>query len=562
MPTFFYRFLFTLLCIVSSILVNAQRTTTFTFSNLPQKSGKEYTTKQNGISLSISPFAKNLNDLRIGAQDKPFSIKLTFPEGFQLAKVTFTYLSQGLGNDDYLTPDLFPATGTFVQELPQATWTPNSSSTPTALTIQGIGKKRIQTITITEQAPTPPAPHIEAPNTYAYNGQTYFIHQLPVTLTSSKGSIRYTTDGTVPNSTSPLYTAPLTFNTAFTLQAATFMPDGSVSPTIQLQAIPYPFAGDGSVVSPYSTTDITFLTHPTVNQVPNTDVWVSGQILGNTLPTGSITPSITALSSIAFGTPNTNDYLTLHLEFDHLLSEVNGDRLINVPALIHGRFNYNPTLQRVELTSSNFERLRIVGDGNETFTISSYGYATFATRFPYTLPQGIEGAIALPHHTQGVAFDWCYQSGQIIPAGVALLLRGGTGTYHCELVKGSLLTLTSTASNRLIGNTTDTDITTNDATCAHYGLTTGSQGFGFYRRQDNGQMVITPHRCGLSVSTSTGQAPPFVGIEPMLTGIHPLSLSTRAMPIYTPSGLYVGTTAHWQLLPQGLYIINGKVTVK
>lgn len=564
MNTFIYRFLFAVLCIFSSLSLHAQRITTFDFSDIAnKKTGKEYTKTSHGIKLSISPYGKNLNDLRIGAQDKPFAIILTFPEGFQLAKITFTYLSQGLVNDDYLTPDLFPNTGTFNQELPHASWMPNSGTNPTSLTIKSIGKKRIQSITITEQAPTLSAPQISAPEIYTYNGEAYFIHQLPVTLTAATGSIRYTTDGTTPTANSPLYTTPLTFTTAFTLQAATFMPDGSVSPTTQLQATPYPFTGDGSVTTPYSTTDIAFLTHPMINRAPASDIWVSGQILGNTNPTGGITPSLTSLTSIAFGSPNTPDYLTFHLDFEHLLSEVSGDRLINTHALLHGRFQHNPTLQRVELTPSHFERLRFVSDGNEAFSISNYGRATFATRFPYTLPQGIEAAIALPHQTQAVSFDWRYQSGQIIPADAALLLRGAVGTYPCELVKGSVFNpATVPTHNLLIGNTSTTDITTNNPAFTHYGLTQGSQGFGFYRRQENGQMVITPHRCGLSLSNSTGQAPQFVSIDATLTDVQSLTSSPNPMPIYTLSGLYVGTTAHWQLLPRGVYIINGKVTTK
>lgn len=567
MKTFHHPLLLLLLLWVGSmhvVLAQQGKSTLFHFEDFTGKSKTNYEDRKNGITLRISQLYKNSKDIRIGSSTTSFSIQLSFPVGFQLAQIAVIHLPIGantMAESDYLTADLFTPLGTFAREDTMVYWTPTDSDLQT-LTIQGTGKKRIKSITITAQPPVITPPQISAPEAYTYHGQTYFIDSLPISLTADRGTIRYTTDGTTPTATSPLYTTPLTFSETFTLKAATFMPDGSSSSVSLLQATPYPFSGNGSLSLPYSVSDIAFLTHPDVRQAPTSGTWVAGQILGNIQPTGTITPEIETLTNIALGTPG-GDHLSFDLNFDQLLTALSGERLIHTPVLLHGRFTYNATTQRPQLTPTDFERLRFVSDGHESIAISSHGYATFATRFPYTLPEGVEGAIALANHTHRVTFDWRYPSGSVVPAGTALLLRGTSGYYPCELIKGSTLTSAPSTANLLIGNTSSADLTTNTTGVTHYGLTIGSQGFGFYRRQADGQMTITPHRCGLAIDSSQGLAPSFVGLEPILTNLQRSTLPIEGpAKVYTLDGRYKGTTTDWPHLPKGLYIIKDKVTLK
>lgn len=194
------------------------------------------------------------------------------------------------------------------------------------------------------------------------------------------------------------------------------------------------------------------------------------------------------------------------------------------------------------------------------FTITSAGYATFYSDEAYIMPDGVCGAIISAADEDGkLTLNYKYGSGSVVPAGSALLLKGGAGDYTAIIVRSDL---DADADNLLHGSEEDA-LTAVDGANMYYKLSYDDNGYnlGFYWNDENGGAFTSKGgMCYLALpntNSSVRQGYPFSDMN--ITGIQPTTLvsNTKVNAVYTIDGRRQSSApAH------GLYIKGGKKYIK
>ena len=199
----------------------------------------------------------------------------------------------------------------------------------------------------------------------------------------------------------------------------------------------------------------------------------------------------------------------------------------------------------------------------QSFAINAVeGYGTYYTDRPFVMPEGVEGGVVTPGDAEGVMrVDYRYAAGDVVPAGVGLVLKGEPGTYAYES-KFFYEAPAAPADNLLNGTVQQTLLPEDDAV-AYYMLSYDREGanLGFYwGAEDGGPFTNGAHRAYLALPRGEAAlAMAFVlDGDQLATGIGGVTSPAADAPaaIYTLSGTKVTTPV--DLLPHGLYIINGK----
>lgn len=198
----------------------------------------------------------------------------------------------------------------------------------------------------------------------------------------------------------------------------------------------------------------------------------------------------------------------------------------------------------------------------ETFDITSVGYATIYSIYPYVMPKGVDGAVITAKNSDGtLTLDYRYPAGTVVPAGSALLLRGAQGTYYASVVAST--DAVPATDNLLHGSIDDTE-TTSNAASYFYKLShdVNGENLGFYWGEDKGEAFVSlGSRCYLAVPQSLTQSAGFA-FSDMTTGIHsvasPAAPSSSSSEAYDLSGRRLSPAA---AKAKGIHIVGGKKVV-
>ncbi len=202
------------------------------------------------------------------------------------------------------------------------------------------------------------------------------------------------------------------------------------------------------------------------------------------------------------------------------------------------------------------------------FTVAQTGYSTYYAVKAFVMPQGVQGGIITEATAGKLSIDYIYQPGDVVPAGTALLLYGIAGESEYSLTNAKAEKLPT--GNLLHGaDALDSDGMTYVAgvNVKYYILSTNKEGknLGFYWAVAEGAPVkYQAGKAFLAVDFGTAtEARDYsvLKLEDFTTGITILESDTthHGSPIYTPTGIYVGTDT--KALPKGIYIVGGKKTI-
>ena len=185
-------------------------------------------------------------------------------------------------------------------------------------------------------------------------------------------------------------------------------------------------------------------------------------------------------------------------------------------------------------------------------TVSTSGYATFySSEHAYTMPAGLTGFAATNPSAGKITLKPAYSAGDVVPAGVALVLKGSADDYTLAWTTGGV----APAANLLKG--TDTDATTTGAD-KYYKLSYDSTGenLGFYWATAEGAAFTNgAHKAYLALTDAQASSVKGFRLDfDEATGINGITpaLSKGEGVIYNLNGQRVNS------LQKGINIVGGK----
>lgn len=252
-----------------------------------------------------------------------------------------------------------------------------------------------------------------------------------------------------------------------------------------------------------------------------------------------------------------------------------------------GEFNvaYNSDDALFKFYSSSSYPIAYLYEYDETNTVgcitilTDEGYGTYYLDKDFVMPEGLKGAtISDANETSGeLSIDWKYTAGSTVPANTALLVYGTKGTtYTLEApTETSSVSVRSTTeeTNLLRGSVTD-EVTSapGDASADDYyfyqmyyvtKLNEGQKQLGFFwGAEQGGTFTNGAHKAYLALPRASsmsikGFALP--SVDDGTSAIHPVMENRSQAPsVYTLSG----KRCDGANLPKGIYIINGKKTIR
>ena len=129
------------------------------------------------------------------------------------------------------------------------------------------------------------------------------------------------------------------------------------------------------------------------------------------------------------------------------------------------------------------------------------GYGTYYTDRPFVMPEGVEGGVVTPGDAEGVMrVDYRYAAGDVVPAGVGLVLKGEPGTYAYE--SKFFYEAPAAPTENLLSGTVQQTVLPEDESVAYYMLSYDREGadLGFYwGAEDGGPFTNGAHRAYLAL---------------------------------------------------------------
>ncbi len=208
--------------------------------------------------------------------------------------------------------------------------------------------------------------------------------------------------------------------------------------------------------------------------------------------------------------------------------------------------------------------------------INNSQFADFAKSFYLTaysdqalvVPAGVKAAVVTANG-EGIRNDYRYNSGDVIPAGTGVLLKGGKGNSFYLLASES--TEMAPEDNLLHGTLTD-EMTNVAGADKYYKLSydraTGTE-IGFYWGAANGGAFMNKGGKAFLAIPATLQAAQLTGFSlfdldnnQAVTGIeHATATPAATLRVYDLNGRRINVN-HVDELPQGIYVINGKKVIR
>lgn len=191
--------------------------------------------------------------------------------------------------------------------------------------------------------------------------------------------------------------------------------------------------------------------------------------------------------------------------------------------------------------------------------VNEGGYATAYSDNAVILPKGLQAAVITGVVDGKLAIDYRYNSGDVIPAGTAVLVKGEAGAHDYNLATSDEQAV---AGNLLKGAASD--VTTEGAECLFYMLSydANHQNLGFYwAAEDGAAFTSKAGKAYLALPQAASAGVTGYALDGTPVGIDQATTDAQAPAvIYTVDGRLVQQT-DVKDLPKGLYIVNGKKVI-
>lgn len=187
------------------------------------------------------------------------------------------------------------------------------------------------------------------------------------------------------------------------------------------------------------------------------------------------------------------------------------------------------------------------------------GYATAYSDNAVILPEGLQAAVITGVVDGKLAIDYRYNSGDVIPAGTAVLVKGEAGAHDYNLATSDEQAV---AGNLLRGAASD--VNTEGDGCLFYMLSydANHQNLGFYwAAEDGAAFTSKAGKAYLALPQAASAGVTGYALDGTPVGIDQATTDAQAPAvIYTVDGRLVQQT-DVKDLPKGLYIVNGKKVI-
>lgn len=191
--------------------------------------------------------------------------------------------------------------------------------------------------------------------------------------------------------------------------------------------------------------------------------------------------------------------------------------------------------------------------------VNEDGYATAYSDNAVILPEGLQAAVITGVADGKLTIDYRYNSGDVIPAGTAVLVKGEAGAHDYNLATSDEQAV---AGNLLKGAASD--VTTEGDGCLFYMLSydANHQNLGFYwAAEDGAAFTSKAGKAYLALPQAASAGVTGYALDGTPVGIDQATTDTQApAAIYTVDGRRVEKT-NVNDLPKGLYIVNGKKVI-
>ena len=209
-----------------------------------------------------------------------------------------------------------------------------------------------------------------------------------------------------------------------------------------------------------------------------------------------------------------------------------------------------------------------VGEGSRLVDFAKSFYLTAYSDQALVVPTGVKAAVVTANG-EGIRNDYRYNSGDVIPAGTGVLLKGGKGNSF--YLSASESTEMAPEDNLLHGTLND-EMTSVAGADKYYKLSydraTGTE-IGFYWGAANGGAFMNKGGKAFLAIPATLQAAQLTGFSlfdldnnQAITGIeHATATPAATLRVYDLNGRRINVN-HVDELPQGIYVINGKKVIR
>lgn len=191
--------------------------------------------------------------------------------------------------------------------------------------------------------------------------------------------------------------------------------------------------------------------------------------------------------------------------------------------------------------------------------VNEDGYATAYSDNAVILPEGLQAAVITGVADGKLTIDYRYNSGDVIPAGTAVLVKGEAGAHDYNLATSDEQAV---AGNLLKGAASD--VTTEGAECLFYMLSydANNENLGFYWAAENGAAFTSKAgKAYLALPQAVSAGVTGYALDGAPVGIDQATTDAQTpVAIYTVDGRRVQQTDANDL-PKGLYIVNGKKVI-
>lgn len=191
--------------------------------------------------------------------------------------------------------------------------------------------------------------------------------------------------------------------------------------------------------------------------------------------------------------------------------------------------------------------------------VNEDGYATAYSDNAVILPEGLQAAVITGVADGKLTIDYRYNSGDVIPAGTAVLVKGEAGAHDYNLATSDEQAVTG---NLLRGAAND--VNTEGDGCLFYMLSydANHQNLGFYwAAEDGAAFTSKAGKAYLALPQAASAGVTGYALDGTPVGIDQATTDAQAPAvIYTVDGRLVQQT-DVKDLPKGLYIVNGKKVI-
>ena len=209
-----------------------------------------------------------------------------------------------------------------------------------------------------------------------------------------------------------------------------------------------------------------------------------------------------------------------------------------------------------------------VGEGSRLVDLAKSFYLTAYSDKALVVPTGVKAAVVTANG-EGIRNDYRYNSGDVIPAGTGVLLKGGKGNSF--YLSASESTEMAPEDNLLHGTLND-EMTNVAGADKYYKLSydraTGTE-IGFYWGAVNGGAFMNKGGKAFLAIPASLQAAQLTGFSlfdlnnnQTVTGIeHATTMPAATLRVYDLNGRRINVN-HVDELPKGIYVINGKKVIR